>query len=409
MVSHQGHKSSNHRTMGSKDRLIDFIMYRVLTPWRFQLIVNLFLLDLALYVQTTSMSIFCVICSMWVWGFLRFAVSSGTDTTAPDVIEYGFSYVEPTENSKHSYNVPIVVLDEETDYENGYAYGVMFRTAIRKIVPKCAVCYLHDKELSDYKIPKKFRDEIQGMSDATGVKVDDFIAMCAMAERDGGCTTVCTEKLFGRNLDWLPLDISQESVVVCMHDQGLFMLTVPGLLCGPTIWTDTTIGAVNVSPQHLTLNEHGQSMLFHFRSVMESSYNEKDVLDFCRLNTPLSPYHLTFKEGNNSISIEFSDKGPRVRRPQVYNDNDIPCLDVYNFDYHGCSSQNSYYRQEIVQSSSVPKKVKEMIDLLASVQSWITCHTVVATRKFVFISVANGFSASANGGYYIRFPRSVQD
>lgn len=402
MTSNQVHKSSKYLTMGSKDRLIDFITYRILTPWRFQLFVNVFLLELALFVQTTSMSVFCVFCSMWVWGLMRFAISSGSDTTVPDCIEYGSSFVQLTD---YSYKLPIVVLNESTDYDNGFAYGMMFKKSIRKIVPKCALFYLHDNELSEYEIPKKFRDEIQGMSDATGVNVDDFIAMCAMVERNGGCTTICTEKMFGRNLDWLPLDIAQDSVVVYMYDQGLFMLTVPGLLCGPTIWTDTTIGAVNVSPQHITLDEYGQSMLFHFRSLMEISYNEKDVFEYCRTNTPFSSYHFTFKEGTNSVSIEFSDKGPRVRRPRIYHDDNLPYLDVYNFDYHGCSNQNSYHRQAIVQSSTVPIRVKEMVDLLESVQSWITCHTIVATDKHVYISVANGFSASANDGCYIRFSR----
>jgi hypothetical protein len=298
----------------------------------------------------------------------------------------------------------MVVLSEKTPYENGFAMGVMFKDTICRVVPKCSLYYIHEKELEEFEIPQKFRDEIQGMSDATGVNVEYFIAMCAMAERNGGCTTICSDTLFGRNLDWLPLDISQESVVVYFADQGLFTLTVPGLLCGPTIWTDTTIGAVNTSPQHVTLNENGQSMLFHFRSLMEISYSEKDVFEYCRLYTPFSPYHFTFEAHDKSLSIEFSDKGARVRRPKTTGCNLL--LDVYNFDYHGCSSLNSYHRKKIVESTDPPINVSQMINLLVSVQSWITCHTVVATDKHVFISFANGYSASAMNRY-IRVPRWV--
>ena len=381
------------------DTFVDILLYRIITPFGLcaylTIVGSLLALTMEFNVGWTLTAIIITISFSFAYEFL---INSNSTATPPDACTYNKSKIRFMRQRQ----IPMVILNELTPYDNGYAFGTMYRSAIRRVIPKLALFNFDLKPAEDYMIPADYMAEIQGMSDATDVPVDLFIQAHTMAERNGACTTIATESVFGRNLDWIPLDLAQETVVVVFKQQGLFVLTLPGLLCGPTMWTNTTIGAVNVSPEHIVLDENGTSMLFHFRHLMETSYTCEDVKEFSVNNKPHSPYHVTFKGPDGAISVEHSS-GIHVLQTA---ETDY-CLLTLNYDHAGNSRFNSYYRDDLLSeelhNNGQPSTVRAMQHWLRLVQTWITCHTVVATKTNVFLAYGNGYSASKQR--YIQMPR----
>lgn len=378
-----------------RDRVVDVILYRILSPVRVEIAAALLSL---LFDSWVAVSII-----LGTYAFVEYIVGHSRTSSSPSAIKHSNSYV--AETSKRLWRV---VLDESDDYLNGFAMGSMYFDTIRRVIPKLAKMHdfsYHDNfnvfnslyrmffaapDDTEYQIPEKYLSEMQGMADATHLDITVFIKAHLMAEKNGGCSTIVAQSdLMGRNLDWMPLDVARETILLYFKQQDMHVLTVPGIMCGPTIWTKTTAGAVNVSPTYNVLNKDGYSMLFHFRSIMETARNKKDVKEMCEIptNLPLSPYLLTFQGPTGAIRVEFG----LPRNVVIHHSMPIVTL---NMDQHGCSALNSYYRKDVLANIAPAHDVQSMKKTLKLVQSWITCHSVILTPEDVYIAFGNGYACN---------------
>lgn len=381
-----------------RDRIIDFFLFRVFSPVR--LLWALFLMSSVVLVFNFSFLALMhyIVVMLGINYTLGYFFDSNSSRTTPDCTSIADSYWIQVGK------VHEVILGPEDSYSQGLHIGIMYYKAIRRIIPKLAQFVRPDPSIQKIVLPANIADEVKGMSVATNIPIETFIRAYLIADKEMACTTVTNSTLFARNVDWNPFDVAHESILV-RYPNGSSIFTIPGFVCGPTMWNKTTVAAVNASPQSsATFNPSGLPILVHFRMLFEKNC---DVSLIDPLPMPRHGYHYTQqKQGCDLVTIEFSSRPIIKKNPQQ--------LVVLNFDEHGNSGFNSYYRRNIIQqldslcqtSGSGSSDARQMAEqakvMLEKVQSWVTCHSIIVTSTHCFVSCANGYSAS---GPFARFDR----
>lgn len=334
-----------------------------LNPWRMVLLAT----GLAwMWDSTLCLAVLgAMLCLHWYF------VSSYRSAIPYDTPHYGHSYVE-----WHG-SLPMLHLNENSHYEQGYAAGSIYGSSTRHIVHKLKR-FAPPPPAGLYRcLPKSLRHEFDGLADATGLKVDDLLRAHMMANRSLGCTTLVNHQGMGRNLDWMPFDLVQNTIVIRNAITRSCTLTLPGLICGPTMWNDRIAAAVNVLPQPVVLNPEGLPTLFHFRVQFERP-------DDAQL--PWRAYHMTVWDAHTNALTQSIEWGHSVRRT-------LPLVVLNVNAQTGASSLLSKRRWSNLLRANFGLD-SDLWLALQRTQTWMTCHALVFTPTHVAIAFANGYAAS---------------
>jgi hypothetical protein len=338
------------------DKALDYVLYRVTTP------------RIACY----TIEFLCVLAALWRLSILPLFV----------VGLFEFLYSTLIDSGSPCDQLPVLVLNHHDPYLNGYALGTQCTKEIGIVINKLAA-FGPRVSTKNLKISQRYMRELTGLSDATKISVDTFLRAHLMAEKIG-CTTIMRDGVFLRNLDWFPLDLAKYSVVVHYRSIGMQMLTVPGIIAGPTMWSSDRIASVNVSPNKNVIDPQGLPILFHFRDLFETLLNQEDPAALLEIPMSRTSYHFNYQHGSRQMTIEFDRPQPKISLTHE-------SLTVLNFNRNGDSRFNSYHRKSVLDKHA---DTRDLFEILASVETWITCHSVVANESYVRIRIANGYAAS---------------
>ena len=321
-------------------------------------------------------------------------------------------YTEPRYYSnsllKINGNIACLYLNEDTNYENGFAYGSLMHNEILFLInrfktfvkPKITNEELYEVFLN---LPKHALKEIQGMFDAINrllpnkITYSDLILIQMVPELDNvGCTIYANRDdennvILGRNMDWMPFSSAQYSIIINYKMYNINSLSVPGLIGFVTAWTKEYVVAMNVVGLKYYDNKLMPSMIYN-RDLMIYSKTFNDTYDYIKLNKPMIAYHLTIANNKKVISYAFYQNKEHTYVRNMYSKN----LTVLNWTYPNNDNGRyvSAYRHELTKNQK-KRGIKHVIDILKACQTFETMHSVIfeLSKKKIHIGIDNGFAA----------------
>ncbi|AYV87019.1 MAG: hypothetical protein Sylvanvirus19_2 [Sylvanvirus sp.] len=326
---------------------------------------------------------------------------------------YGSStLLPPTTNQL----VTILKLKESSPYQNGKAHGRLLCKQVIDVVTSYGwLCPV--KVIKTHRFPPLLIQEIQGIVDGvnevscrTTLTLYDLLAVYFVADKFAACTCIGIKKplvtngkstspgfFLARNMDWIPFGMAQNSLIL-EYDNGLRLLTAPGLIGGVTGWKDDLRFAMNVCPDpHVYYSSALPSVLYN-RMLIDSCRTSEDVLKYIdTAPDPRNAFHLTIMDEKDLFSVAFFQffelNNPTkhyIRRPTVGHP-----LIVVNDSSCGASTFLSSDRQHRLAQQPL-NTLTHLKKGLQTCQSWITVHSVIFDSNpsvSPLISIRNGFAA----------------
>lgn len=263
--------------------------------------------------------------------------------------KYKNSFAEDIEGVVHIY------LNENTYYQNGYAYGKLLKQADPQIINICkswqmrfiasGLYFFKKKSLNKIKVPKEYLDEIKGYSDATGVSFkfiwvanfayDIFVKMAMR------CSTFSffnkSNTIVGHNTDMIPLftklclKYTKPLVVeTCVPGKNKFVnFSLPFMVGSVNGFNEYGISINTQQVMHLkpegALDKWPTSIFI--RRLLEVTQTLNDAENFMLLNKP--------NRALNIMVISSSEKASQLYQINAF---EVDCVSYTNSKYSFCTT-----------------------------------------------------------------------
>lgn len=292
--------------------------------------------------------------------------------------------------------IPKLILNEPTPHQNGIAHGVLLGPQIIQII-RWYGKFWRSSVMDINILPEYLRDELNGIvvgvNSSTGkhITTEQLIKVCQVADVYSACTCICAfvngSWIFGRNMDWIPFQMAQNSIVI-QYPNGTHSLTAPGIIGVITAWRNNLRMAMNVCPDPTIYNPKGLPSVFYNRILIDKFLSIVDIQNNFDENKPRNAYHLTLCDGVNActIGIYQGDNNTNLIR------NNSPFF-VVNDSKLGKSAFLSGNRLNKL-SKMAFNSVEDVITGLDRCKSWETVHTVVFNGNEVRIGIDNGYAVA---------------
>jgi hypothetical protein len=305
-------------------------------------------------------------------------------------------------------SMPKLYLNGKTAYANGYSQGVLLCNEIIhlinrfKLIVRPKVSHWKLKRVND-SLPPTIKSELTGMYDAINeakpgaLTYFDLLMMQMIPELDQmGCTCYAVKEsgtiVFGRNMDWLPMNSAQYSIIVEYENHDYCSLTLPGLIGCVTAWNNKFVIAMNVVGGKHTWNIDGLPSMLCNKMLMITKKSVKSAHSHAlNVISPNCPYHLTIAEENDVICYSYNTNAPMYKPvKRRLSDSPTDTLAVLNWTYPENNNGRyfSAYRNEKTKGTDV-------ISVLRACQSFSTIHSMIFKPKYgsFVIAADNGYAA----------------
>ena len=309
--------------------------------------------------------------------------------------QYNNSYLDISQD------VPILYLNGNTAFDDGYEYGVLLCDEIVALITHFK--YIVNKEVPFWllkkinrQLPNVIKDEIYGMYKAINtakpgvLSYFDLLAVQMIPELNQvGCTCYAVKEdghiKFGRNMDWLSFASAQYSVIV--HYGNYKSLVVPGLIGCLTAWNNSYVLAMNVVGGHDDWNINGLPSMLNNKMIMIKNSNALDARIYAKKLSPCYSYHLTIADKNEVSCYSYTTYPTSRKIFSRYLDNDT--LVVLNWTYP--ENINGRFISAYRHNKTKPRQ--NVADVLRDCQSFSTLHSLIFDFK------TNTYQVNCNNGY----------
>jgi hypothetical protein len=336
---------------------------------------------------------------------------------------YGNSYLNPEEASW-----AVMHLNEDTHYNNGYAYGKLLHKEILYVINRFKPFYINNIKARDIgdiysSLPTDIKDELLGLYDALSstftsvqtydkISFNDLISFQLLPETSSvGCTCIGAydyenNLIFGRNMDWLPLSSAQYSIIINYSKYGYKSLVAPGLIGCITGWRNEFKLAMNVVGIPILLEGRVgiPSTLFN-KHIMNTCKTFKDASEIARTTIPFAPYHLTLADNRTMHRYSFhqhrdSDKDDICKSTKTHIEILTPSsessMKTFNCAYPCMTMGRAATRNRHNKLANLTmSNVDDVVKALKLCNTSITVHSLIFYNGYIYVGIDNGYAADS--------------
>lgn len=341
--------------------------------------------------------------------------------------------------------VPFLEL-KGTPYEQGLAYGLFLKDDIKKstknaenmlssflnlmpIVESTIARTLLNEKIKSKKhtIPKKYREELQGISDASGINYDRLCSLIFFADITGSlsCTSIVKETeeglIHGRNLDFMPPNIlGTIPVVINYYPEDGFKYTVIGLIGAIPALTGMNEKkiAVSLNQSNVTKSEGLGSMPigYFIRDILSSKESIEEIDKTIFNYKSDNGWILTISSGDEKKYAIYDIAKETIKKhtsatTYLFAENTFLSQELNKTQRPISKAGGAYNRNRIKRASELVPKIKNLNDMLITLQdteyqeysntvgfftinNYETIQTIIMLpeKETILFSYGNGFA-----------------
>ena len=306
------------------------------------------------------------------------------------IYKYGNSYLE------HINGVDYLYLREENHYQTGFTAGILFTQSRARIIPFLknpftkiffkTLSLTYKRRLHRIELPKDYRDELQGCSDATKIPYGS-LRLLSLIYEVWGCSTFAFfnpdgSLIISHNTD-LPAIVGK---FILRYSQPLVTnVTIPGKNNFVHISYPLFVGVTNgFNEKGISINSHDIKEVFakiveknlstsaFSRMILEKSENLEDVLKIAKNNSTYLPVNflVASEKERKFLHLEM--------HPSDYHFTVSSNHSTVHITNHFLSEKMKHYHSGIPKSSA--KRLKSMEEILSMKKS-LTVEEAIDTLK----------------------------
>jgi predicted choloylglycine hydrolase len=215
-------------------------------------------------------------------------------------------------------------------YDIGKQHGTLLKPQIGALTERYlgifAGQYEHDLELArrmEQHIPERFREELRGLGDASGIGYDHALVTACFLDlhKVAACSTFVVhgpssrtgEIMFGRNLDFPSMNVAHHaSLIACVKPTGALKPTInitwPGFIGVLSGMNSDGLSLAMMIIYGQTRHDHlkGVPFALHYRQVLEECANVAEATErFSRREAGVSNNIMLADAGRHAVTVEM--------------------------------------------------------------------------------------------------------